>query len=253
MARQHQADLHGFPLEFPGTEIASIPDRDAPLDENRQVPSHPWDPHDLGPYGCVTVYGRVDGKVPGVVRFNLFAELFGVRSLVASAFVGDGEGGVLMTAQGIVADRWSLTGQASSPAIKLRGALISTRGCAHVGVRVPTPFRFNRLENTSAELVGPDAAPLEVDTGVPEFRTIAAPGPGFVIQFSPGERLIYGEVKADDGAAGSFTVRQPDTSSQVVSLDAGQTWRSNAQGAGLIGVRWDTFVNVSNGHLLSVR
>ena len=113
--RQEREDISGLPLTGDGDEQLAVD----------------------SPSACATVYVGVDTRPIGIVRVNLFAELFGVRQLVASAFAPSGFKGVAIVVTGMQVDGWHVTFQATNPTMNVKAGIQAGRGCSGFSVFVP--------------------------------------------------------------------------------------------------------------------
>lgn len=137
---------------------------------------------------CISAWGGVDKALPGspeLVRFNLYAELFGIQQLIASAFVTGGQHGLLFDVAGIPADAWYVYAQTTNNRTKVRVSMQGQCGCSQLSIRVPARFRTTQHSAGTPEFsdLPPDLtrdpfAPLETETGF--YRAFSGSAGGIV-------------------------------------------------------------------------
>jgi len=195
MPKKVQAEIQGLGIEFPGKPIVSVVEIES---------------------ACVTAYVDVPSEAAyGVVRWNLFSELEGIRQLLASVWTLPGYSGVIASVTGYVADGFHLEAQTSNPRQPVRGGLIATECCAAPSVVVPSPLQ-QPPPNTPDEMLAPNPAPLQAATGRIRVHAMNDPDPGDVLTLAPGERVLSIHVGAG-GNNSSFDVLFADGTSETIS------------------------------------
>lgn len=221
-------NVKGLGVAFPGETVVSV----------KYLPDDPI------LRSCASAY--VSNKTRGganwsaTIRVNLFAELQSIQSLIGSAFVPPGAGGLVISASGFVADSWHIKIQAPTAQIEVAAALACCTGCAEPSVRVPRGFQQPLLPPPPASPSLPQAffdqpvAPFETVRGLSRVRSVAG-ALGNSIILLPDERVI--SISAQDGVGGGqITYEHPDGTVAVIDIDNNDTYRAEPGGALVGGV-----------------
>ncbi len=185
-----EADPRNLPLAFPGREVLQVPRVDG--EHRREVNS-----------GNVMVYASLPNTgTGGVARINLFAELFGVREHVGSAFVVAGAPPAsIITVSGHVVDSWHVLVQATGSDLRPRIAIASQDCCGESRVRVnknnltPPPELATEV-SFNDQMILPPMVPWGRENGQYVLFT-ADNNVGPTVQtFAPGSRLTRVEIIA---------------------------------------------------------
>ena len=192
-----EADPRNLPLAFPGREVLQLPRIDGK--QRRAVNS-----------GNVMVYGSLPNTGGGgVARLNLFAELFGIREHVASAFIVAGDPPAsIINVSGHVVDSWHLLVQTSGADARPRVAMASQDCCGEPQVRVnkanlnrPPPPTGESGPKFTLEMLDPAMVPWGRENGQYNlFNDTAEAGP-VTFTLDAGARVTRIEVIADGGGA----------------------------------------------------
>ncbi len=193
-----EADPRNLPLAFPGREALQVPRIDG--EHRREVNS-----------GNVMVYASLPNTgTGGVARINLFAELFGVREHVASAFVVAGAAPAsIITVSGHVVDSWHVLVQATGGDLRPRIAIASQDCCGEPRVRVnknnltPPPELATEVA-FDAQMILPPMVPWGRENGQYVLFTADNDAGPTVETFPPGSRLTRVEIIAAAGADASI-------------------------------------------------
>lgn len=200
----------------------------------------------------------------GVVRWNLYAELFQQRTLVASTFQAPGDNGLLFSVSGVMAQTWILRAQATSPRLLVRGAMMADSLCSGASVSVVAPATAGRGQDLPvpgtvfaspgevAEFLDPPSGPMQIGSGGrSRVHALDAPAPAATLQLVPGERIIQINALAEvDG--GSFDVLRADGSSVTVDLNPNEHISWNLAGS-VAGWGFDSWSAISKFRLVTVR
>lgn len=196
-----EGDPRNLPFPFPGREVLALP-RAGDSSNRREVNS-----------GNVTVYAsaKATGR-GGICRLNLFAELLGQRSHVASAFVIPGLPPTsLIEVSGHVVDGWHLFAQGTISQIDLRVTMASQDCCGEPRVRVkknnlipPEPAEAEAAFN--AQFVSPPMVPWGRENGLWQVQSANTVGaaPGATLTFLPQSRVTH-LVAETTGNGSTFT------------------------------------------------
>lgn len=233
MPKSARDQFRALPLEFPGIETVSLPSRAEPDQE----------------YSCASVYvatPRRGGVAAGLFRVNLFASLFGIRRLVASAFVPLNFTGHVISAAGILADSFDVYVQASDPTIEIFVALRADTCCATPGVLVPVelqnPGAGNAPAPEFATLIQENPAPLQVETGLYELRSEDT-DPGLTVTIAEGQRVLSVAARASGVAVGTVEIDTQTFAAVDLEIEPGESLAIDPKGA-LVGPATITFSNV---------
>lgn len=198
-----------------------------------------------GPANCATVYVAVDPQVPGVYRVDLVAELFGVRNLIASAFVEGGFMGPCINVTGFNVDGWHVEMRAAVEAankMNVRAGIQAGRGCSGFAVIVP-PSLLCPPGGTPAELLTPPPAPWTREAGLWNVHTNVTEGVDATLV--AGER-VHGITVFAAGVPGdpdaTISISLCGGQQQIIEVPAGTSFsldpNGNLEGPGTI-----TFAN----------
>ena len=217
--KQELDQITGLPLRDPGDEHLAI----------------------VGPSSCATVFVAVDSLLTGLVRVNLFAELFGVRDLVASAFVPNGFRGVAIVVTGMQVDGWHVTFQATSPLINMKAGLQVGCGCSGFSIEVPPSLLApENTEDIPPELLIRNPMPYTRRQGLFAQYTDAL-GTLNAVTLRKGERVVGGTMLAN-GLGGTVVMTLNGTLWPTVTVPPGAGYEfddlGNLEGPGTI-----TFAN----------
>lgn len=237
-------NVKGLGVDFPGETVVSV----------KYLPDDPI----LRSCASAYVSNKTRGGVnwSATVRVNLFAELQSIQSLIGSAFVPPGGGGLVITASGFVADSWHIRIQAPSAQIEVAAALACCTGCAEPAVRVPRGFQQPPLPPPPASPSLPQAffdqpvAPFETVRGLSRVRSVGGLV-GAAIALASDERVISISAQGD-AAAGALTYTHPDSTGQTILIGAGQTYRAEPGGA-LVGGTFTVSIPIVGLTIVTVR
>lgn len=199
-----EGDPRNLPFNFPGKEVLQVPRIDG--DQRREVNS-----------GNVMVYASLPTSPSAggaVVRLNLFAELFGVREHVASAFVLAGAPPAsVINVSGHVVDGWHLLAHSTSPQAALRCTMASMPCCGPPRVRVnkdninPPPAALDDAA-TLLQFDAPPMVPWGRENGRYNQQSVVnVGGGGTTITFDRGARITHMLLIADAAVDATYTIR----------------------------------------------
>lgn len=122
-------------------------------------------------FDSVAVYVGVNPQTPAqVVRVDLVAELRGIRSHIASAFLPTGFRGPVFLASGFMADSWHLLAAATDSRVVVKASMQSCEcGTGGPGIQVPPllgefPINSSPLNlQEAAPMIDPPMAPFGVN------------------------------------------------------------------------------------------
>ena len=215
--KAHAENVRGLPIDFPGREILSVP---FDSDESSTC--------------SVYVDAPFEG-VPAVYRFNLFAELLGIRQHIASAFVQNvpkSFSGLIFSVTGFLVDGWHLYAQAisqggaiSATNATIRATMAAKPCCTDPFVRVPEPL----LAFPPAEAIGTHVAtfvlPAMTPLGGPNGQvlpfSVTADAPASPIVFPPGSRLVQLELLGSGPGNLSVDLFSPSGTSENITVAPG--------------------------------
>lgn len=230
-------NIRGLGTEFPGQDVVS------------------WD----RPAGCVTAYGAVKGQPKAqVVRWNLFAELKGIRQLLGSAFQSSGGRGIVVTASGMIADSYHLSAQATSSRVTIKAALIACDGCSPPSVVVPSSNQEPPANTVPGGVLPPGMiitppAPFQDATGEVLVRD-EEPIVGTAIRIGRDERIFFVNAYAAGGGTGTFEIAFRRGFDETIHVPRGQRFSMDIPQAGLRGVTlFSSFANILAIQVMSVR
>jgi hypothetical protein len=111
-------------------------------------------------FDSIAVYVGVNPQTPAqVVRVDLMAELRGIKSHIASAFLPSGFRGPVFIASGFMADCWHLYAAATDRRVVVKAAMQSCE-CASGGPGVQVPAVLQEFPIDSSPLTEQAAAPM---------------------------------------------------------------------------------------------
>lgn len=194
-----------------------------------------------GDTACASLFVGVDNQVIGVVRANLWAQLYGVRQLVASAFMVNGFRGLAIDVTGLPCDSWHVTFLASSPRINVKGGLIASCGCSAFSVNVPPsllcPLPATDPDNpTPLSMLVKNPMPFGGKRGL--LNIYSSVVHGNTATLVEGERVLSYTVAAVDDADATIDIALCGGSRETIDVPAGEQFtddpESNLEGAGTI-------------------
>jgi hypothetical protein len=238
MPRLRREKARGLPLDFPGREELSLPN-------DMQLGG------ELAEFTCATVYANVKPNNTGnFARINLFGGSLGQRSLIASAFVGQGFQGPCIVASGFAVDGWHVLVQATGPGLELDLVLQAEGCCAEPSVLVPRELQQPPAGlgdgNLIAAIAAANPAPFQTETGLWQLVTDATPGvPPYTVP--RGIRVAGIAVIASQLVDGTLTITTPIGVQPVITVPAGGTFRVRPSGNSLVGpatINWANMARV---------
>lgn len=225
--RQEKDQITGLPLDGDGDEYLAVD----------------------SPSGCATVYAAVPRAPIGDVRVNLYAALFGVRELVASAMLAPGFKGACIEATGIQVDGWHVTFNSTNPAQVIRAGIQAGRGCSAFAVNVPQRLQIPPSIDTPPALYARNVAPQGRLDGLPSVYTEAG---GATVALRSGERVLAIAAKANALLPMTITLILPMDVNQLITVDPGDSYRLEPGGS-IGGPGTIDFVNADRFTVYTVR
>ena len=170
-----------------------------------------------GFYNSCTVYAAVDTVIAptpaGAILVQLEAELAGIRTVIASAFVTQGVTGAIIDVTGLSVDGWHVRCASTNPKLRLKVGMNGRTCCSAFNVHVrpdlmSDPIAATGEETDAAVILNNQAAILQWGQEKGQYDALSTVDEDGAVDFAPGSRILH--IQATAGAApGSIEVQRP--------------------------------------------
>lgn len=169
-----------------------------------------------GFYNSCTVYAAVDTVIAptpaGAILVQLEAELAGIRTVIASAFVTQGVTGAIIDVTGLSVDGWHVRCASTNPRLRLKLALNGRTCCSAFKIHVRPDLLSDPIQATGDTAEGAtlneQAAILQWGQEKGQYNALSTVAEDGGEDFPPGSRILHIQASASAGN-GQIEVQRP--------------------------------------------
>lgn len=170
-----------------------------------------------GFYNSCTVYAAVDTVIAptpaGAILLQLEAELAGIRTVIASAFITQGVTGAIIDVTGLSVDGWHVRCASTNPQLRLKLGLNGRTCCSAFEVHVRPDLMSDPIQATGDTNEGAtlnnQAAILQWGQQKGQYDVISSVAEDGGEDLAPGSRVLHIQATAAVGGNGSIEVQRP--------------------------------------------